>query len=143
MEILIAVLAIIFFIAKNVANNKAQETAQPNMNRTQPADNSVETEKTAEVFRPGAEGYRNPSRIGEKLEKKPMARNRYVSTEGSASTEGECIEPNPNHCVTDHIDDAIYSAEINDEGISLDLDRESIVKGIIMAEIISKPKWKQ
>ena len=142
MELIFVIGAIIFFIAKNMAS-KVQETAPPNLNRTQPAQNSEKPEQNAEVFRHGAEGYRNSSRIGEKLERKPMTRNIFASTEGSASTEGECIEPNPNHCVTKHVDDAIYSAEIKDEGISLDLDRESIVKGIIMAEIISKPKWKQ
>ncbi len=126
MEILLAIIAIIFFIARNAA--RVKENTRTDEERPQPAQSYDE----AEIFRPGAEGYREES-SGKKESQK------YYSSEGSKSTEGECIEPNPSHCVTEHVEDSVYATEISDEEV--EFDRESLVKGIIMAEIITKPKW--
>ena len=70
------------------------------------------------------------------------AKNVFASPEGTASQEGTCIEPNADHCVMDeHIDDVIYATQITDEQPVFT--RENLVQGIIMAEILSKPKWKE
>lgn len=66
--------------------------------------------------------------------------NVFVSTEGSESHEGKCIEKDANHCAVEHIEDSVYQTEISDEAPKK-FNRESLVQGIIMAEILSKPKW--
>lgn len=70
------------------------------------------------------------------------AKNVFVSTEGTASQEGSCVEPDANHCAVEHIEDTVYQTEITDEA-PVKINRESLVQGIIMAEILSKPKWKE
>ena len=68
--------------------------------------------------------------------------NIFVSQEGTESQEGKCIEENANHCAVEHIEDTVYQTEITDE-TPVKINRESLVQGIIMAEILSKPKWKE
>ena len=150
MEGLIFIAAIIFIIAKNIAkvkqqseNNQPQKPSQEprqRMNREQFEE--LQRKITGEFFgqqnknyqgvnRPNTEGYR---------EEKSAVRNsvRYVSEEGSESNEGKCIEPNANHCSVEHFEDTVYANEIGSENI--DFTHEDFVKGIIMAELISKPK---
>ena len=61
----------------------------------------------------------------------------YVSNEGTSSSEGTCIEENPQHCAVKHEEnDDIYV--LNGENTSFN--RQDVVKGIIMSEILGKPK---
>ncbi len=61
----------------------------------------------------------------------------YVSNEGTSSSEGTCIEEDPQHCAVKHEEtDDIYVLS----GENASFDRQDIVKGIIMSEILGKPK---
>ena len=141
MEGLLVIVAIIFFIAKNVAKNKNQgkeETQQPKIDveeikkrfqyEVHEADKKLEKAFQG-VNRPNAEGYKNVPKTEKTL--------KYESAEGSESTEGKCIEPNPSHCAVEHAEDTVYTEEI---GREKPFNRDDFVKGILMAEIISKPK---
>ncbi len=148
MEGLLVVVAIIFFIVKNVVKIKQQSEGQGQPQRPQtpkaPVDFeeirkrfefSDEPEKKQEkdfqgVNRPNAEGY-------EKI--KTQANAKYESFEGSESSEGKCIEPNPDHCAVEHEEETVYTNEIGDEA-SCAFSKEDFVKGIIMSEIVSVPK---
>lgn len=159
MEVLIFIATIIFIIAKNAAKVKQQsqqnepqkpETVnQPRNPMTRAQFEELQRKITGEFFgekqkeqgrdyqgvnRPKAEGYR---------EERPLTKNsiKYESEEGRESNEGKCIEPNANHCAVEHFDDTVYASEIGTE--NSDFTREDLVKGIIMAEIISKPKSMQ
>ncbi len=152
MEVLIFIAVIIFIIAKNAAKVKQQtqqnepqkpETRNPidfeEIQRRIAGEFFGESEKEQNrdyqgVNRPKAEGYR---------EARPLTKNsiKYESEEGRESNEGKCIEPNANHCAVEHFEDTVYASEIGSENI--DFTREDLVKGIIMAEIISKPKSMQ
>ena len=156
--------AIIYVIIKFIMKVQVQQNAQPQGQGSAQTNSqgglgeklgklaeSVE-ETISEVFedekpaqkkfegtmRPNSEGYREP-RIGEKLKKEPLNRGTFVSTEGTASTEGECIEENPDHCAVEHEDNAIYGNEIGSEK-RFNVSHKTLVNGVIMAEIISKPK---
>ena len=125
MEGLIIVAAIIFIIAKNVAKIKQQGETQFT---EQPQEDSV--------FQQREESF--SAKWGGRLERETLT---YESTEGSESNEGKCIEPDANHCVVEHPLDTVYAEEIGSENNNFA--REDFVKGIIMAEILSKPKSMQ
>ncbi len=152
MEVLIFIAAIIFIIAKNAAKVK-QQSQQNEPEETEPRNpidfEEIQRKLVGEFFgekqkeqgrdyqgvnRPKTEGYR---------EEIPLTKNsiKYESEEGRESNEGKCIEPNANHCAVEHFDDTVYASEIGIE--NSDFTREDLVKGIIMAEIISKPKSMQ
>lgn len=148
MEGLLVIIAIIFFIAKSIAKNKNQAQPQQPQRPEMPQQPKVDFEEIRKRFqyeaseelekrqdkdfqgvnRPNAEGYKDVK-----------AKNsvKYESEEGTESTEGKCIEPNPDHCAVEHFEDTVYTEEI---GREITFDREDFVKGILMAEIISKPK---
>ena len=152
MEVLLALLAIISVIVR--ISKKAQET-QGNQNQPQrpvaPKPKGFDFEKLEEMLtgekqaeksfegvnRPNAEGYRQEKKPEKKPEKKMEAS--FVSAEGSESSEGKCIEENANHCAVEHEADSVYASEITDERTPA-FTRDDMVKGIIMAEILSKPK---
>lgn len=69
-------------------------------------------------------------------------KNVFVSMEGTESQEGKCIEPDANHCTVEHYEDSVYASEIADEKTPK-FNRENLIQGVIMAEILSKPKWKE
>lgn len=151
MDGLLIIVAIIFFIAKNIAKNKnqaqGQEKAQRPEESQQPKIDFEEIRKRFQyevseqykqkqdkdfrgINRPNAEGYKE-------VKPKTWSSLKYESEEGSESTEGKCIEPNPSHCAVEHFEDIIYNEEI---GRETGFDREDFIKGILMAEIVSKPK---
>lgn len=76
---------------------------------------------------------------------KPVGSLHYVSQEGqgsmegTASTEGECIEENPQHCAVEHLPDDVYDA---DTGFAVDFDRRKLLSAMIMGEVLNAPKWK-
>lgn len=72
----------------------------------------------------------------ERFLKRQAARDAF-SPEGKPSSEGECIEPNPNHCVVEHSEDAAYSQ--NETELDA-IDKQELVKGILWSEILGKPK---
>lgn len=156
MEGLLAIAAIIIFVVRAV---KASESKQKNQNDNQtepqrpvatPRDPFEQFRRLEEikrqqnktfegVNRPNAEGYGQ-----EKLEKDGYRQKQektvnFVSSEGSESSEGKCIEPNANHCAVEHTEDSVYASEIGMEESNC-FTHEDVVKGIIMAEILSKPK---
>ena len=148
MEVLLALLAIISVIVR--ISKKAQET-QGNQNQPQrpvaPKPKGFDFEKLEEMLtgekqaEKSFEGVNRPNAEGYRQEKKPEKKTEasFVSAEGSESTEGKCIEENANHCAVEHEADSIYASEIADER-TLAFTRDDMVKGIIMAEILSKPK---
>ena len=132
MEILIIIGAIIFIAVKSIVKFKQQQDEIQGKCNNDCADEINRQERNFQgVNRPNAEGYNE-------LKKEPLF---YESAEGSESNEGKCIEENPAHCVVEHSEDSIYATEIGNE--NNDFTREDFVKGIIMAEILSKPKSMQ
>ena len=158
MEVIFAIAAIIIFIVRAV---KASESKQKNQNegtQTPPqrpiafsdafeqfreiekmrAEQAERDRNFEGVTRPDGEGY-NQARVERNdYSKYPEYTKGYVSVEGTNSSEGKCIEPNANHCAVEHSEDSDYASEITDEAVAFS--RDDIVKGIIMAEILSKPK---
>ena len=80
-----------------------------------------------------------PQGVNENIRSTELEYGKSFSMEGTKSTEGECIEENPKHCAVEHIEDSVYVNEITDTS-EVAFDRQDLVKGIIMAEILSKPK---
>ena len=68
---------------------------------------------------------------------KRQAAREALSPEGKPSTEGECIEPNPNHCAVEHQEDAAYRQTENE---FIDVEKQELMKGILWSEILGKPK---
>ena len=62
-----------------------------------------------------------------------------VKAQEMSTHEGECIESEPEHCAVKHSPDSVYATEISDKP-KIDFSREQLVNGIIMAELLSKPK---
>lgn len=113
MEGLLVAVAIIFFIVKSVVKIKqGQEQTQ----KPEQPESAFEKAKRSE---------------------NPKITVKYQSAEGSESDEGKCIEPDPQHCAVEHIEETVYSNEI---GIEPSFSKDDFVKGIIMSEILSKPK---
>ena len=127
---LAAIGAVIIRIAKK-AQQKAQEQEVFN-----------EKEVFFEEEKPATKQRQNEFNRTTRSTEYAKAQNVYVSAEGSESQEGKCIEPDANHCSVEHTADSVYASEITDEA-SPKFNRESLVQGIIMAEILSKPKWKE
>ncbi len=122
MEILIFVA----LIAVAVLRNKAMEKQQEQQREQQREQNKQRTTVQEQI-----------DEVKKRFEKDGFDM-RFESQEGTKSTEGECVEPNPNHCAVEHFEDTVYTSEIGKE--ESDFTREDFVKGIIMAEILSKPK---
>ena len=128
---LAAIGAVIIRIAK-----KAQEQI-PKQPTFEELEDEVEVEvKEQPVFK--SETFNRTTRSTEYAKNKDV----FVSYEGSESYEGKCIEPDANHCAVEHVEDEIFQTEIADEKPAR-FNRENFVQGIIMAEILSKPKWKE
>lgn len=125
---LAAIGAVIIRIAK-----KAQQRVQD-----QEVFNEKEVFFEEEKREPKTEAFNRTTRSSEYAKKQSV----FVSTEGMESQEGKCIEPDANHCSVEHEEDSVYSSEITDEAHAK-FNRESLVQGIVMAEILSKPKWKE
>ena len=146
MDALIELITIAAFII--AAIKKAQEKAMENAKKfEQPKAAPPQPQQQA---RPKSAVNQNAQRttrsmeyskgeMGKKLPKEKLVRPEFVSTEGMASQEGQCIEPNANHCAVEHFEDTVYDSEISDK-VPVKFDREYLVQGIIMAEIL-KPKW--
>ncbi len=142
--VLLAIISVIVRISKKAQEGKPDQPQRPVATPQKGFDfekleemltgEKQEEKKYEGVNRPNAEGYRQ-----ETPEKKVRTEKAFVSTEGSESNEGKCIEPNANHCAVEHEADSIYLSEITDEPASA-FTRDDMVKGIIMAEILSKPK---
>ena len=126
---LAAIGAIIIRMAKK-AQKKAEEQTV-----FQEKEVFFDEEKTPQ---PKTETFNRTTRSSEYAK----AQNVFVSAEGSESQEGKCIEEDANHCAVEHFEDTVYQTEISDEA-PVYFNRESLVQGIIMAEILSKPKWKE
>lgn len=146
MDVLIAIATIAIFIIRAVkkAQEKATEQAknfEPPKAQPQPETKAKPTVKQT-VQRTTRSMEYSKQEIGKKLPKEQLIRPEYVSAEGSVSQEGKCIEPDANHCAVEHFEDTVYANEITDEA-PVKFDREHLVQGIIMAEILSKPKWSE
>ena len=72
----------------------------------------------------------------ERFLKRQAARDAF-SPEGKPSAEGECIEPNPNHCAVEHQQDTAYAQNQSD---ALNIEKQELIKGILWSEILGKPK---
>ncbi len=160
MEGILAIAAIIIIIVRMV---KASENKQKKQNENQPQveqqrpiapqadpfeqfkriqtlyEERPERDRNFEgVMRPGGEGYNQTHVERNDYSKYPESTKGFVSMEGTESFEGKCIEPDANHCAVEHLEDSVYASEIGMEENAFT--HEDIVKGIIMAEILSKPK---
>lgn len=159
MDILLVIAAIIAFIVRiaKVSENKQKNQEESRQRpaeifeklpddlfehykkvRTMMADFKEWDRDYEGVNHPDGEGYGQ-----EKIEKNdyvgcPQYTKGFKETEGTESSEGMCIEPNANHCAVEHFEDTVYASEIgNTEN---EFTHKDFVKGIIMAEILSKPK---
>ena len=133
------------------------------------AENKADGRAYQGVNRPGAEGYaaarpmnsartpdqrsaaQNPAQKERKAEEKMSragqtdgslrfaSREGFGSAEGTAGTEGECIEENPQHCAVEHLPDDAYD-EVTDFGD--EFDRKALLRAMIMGEVLNAPKWK-
>ncbi|MBE7092224.1 MAG: hypothetical protein E7365_03470 [Clostridiales bacterium] len=146
MDTLLALATIAIVIIRLI--KKTQKNAA--QNSTEPEEIKVNTysepkaEPTAKVDfeRTTRSTEYNRDKLGAKIKNESNIRPDFISSEGYGSQEGECIEPNANHCAVEHMEDTVYDTEIKDETV-VDFNRENLVKGIVMAEILSKPKWKE
>ncbi len=141
MEAVFVLLVIISVIVRIAAASKKQQEQQAQKAATPDPKGAEDRRSSGErsyggVNRPNANGYRQEKTVPER---KASTKGAFVSTEGSESNEGKCIEPDANHCAVEHDADSVYLTEITDEPASA-FTREDMVKGIIMAEILSKPK---
>lgn len=83
----------------------------------------------------------NPAEYPTQRQHQNAARTKQAKpkTEEMSTREGECIEKDPNHCAVRHTPDSVYANEITDEPRQA-FSREQLVNGIIVAELLSKPK---
>lgn len=124
---LAAIGAVIIRIAK-----KAQEKIPHQQTTFEESEDTVEEEP---IFK--SEPFNRTTRSTEYAKNKDV----FVSFEGSESYEGKCIEPDADHCAVEHVDD-VFQTEISEE-TPVRFNREALIQGIIMSEILSKPKWKE
>lgn len=130
MSFIVFAVVMIIVIAKILS--KANEEAKKNNGGQGERINEREYRSTREMKPYPHPEYPKPPSARKKAKKAPK------QTEMSFS-EGECIEEHPNHCAVEHQPDSVYATEISDsENVSFT--REQLVNGIIMAEILSKPK---
>ena len=127
MEGLLVAVAIIFFIVKNVVKIKQGQESQNPQQSQKPEIDFEETRKRYAYEKPDEKNFNESPKVTVK----------YESAEGSESDEGKCIEPDPQHCAVEHPEETIYSTEIGTEPV---FSKDDFVKGIIMSEILSKPK---
>lgn len=139
MEVLFALITIAIFIVRAV--KQAQEKADEQNKQFEPP--VVQRPQQAQKPKPKPAVNQTVQRKTRSIEytEGESARTSFASSEGFASQEGQCIEPNPNHCAVEHEEDSVYASEIKDEAPVV-FNRENLVQGIIMAEIL-KPKWSE
>ena len=58
----------------------------------------------------------------------------WVSPEGTASDEGECVEENPQHCAVEHSEEPAYALDS-----AANLPREELARAVVVSEILGKP----
>ena len=58
----------------------------------------------------------------------------WVSPEGTASDEGECVEENPQHCAVEHSEEPAY---LLDSVVTLP--RGELARAVVISEILGKP----
>lgn len=81
----------------------------------------------------GAGPYRQPvppQNVGQNVPPRPVV----LSTEGTASQEGECVEENPNHCAVEHPEERASAAP------AARFTASELKNGILMGEILGRPK---
>lgn len=139
MEVLFALITIAIFIVRAV--KQAQEKAEEQNKQFEPP--VVQRPQQAQKPKPKPAVNQTMQRKTRSMEhaEGESTRTSFVSSEGFASQEGQCIEPNPNHCAVEHEEDSVYASEIKDEAPVV-FNRENLVQGIVMAEIL-KPKWSE
>lgn len=124
MSTLIFILVTIGIIAKVISSNA---TVQVNRN-------GQETQGTKQEIKP------YPKRDYTVLKQNGKSvNNKNKAPQQMSMNEGECIEEHPDHCAVEHQPDSVYASEIS-ENATVEIDREQLVNGIIMSEILSKPK---
>ena len=137
MGFVVFIIAAIFIAVRVIKNaENAQPPAKPG---TQP--NAAQTRNTGEMKPYPHPGYpKPPAQRQQKGAQSPKkAAPVQVKVQEMSTHEGECIESEPEHCAVKHSPDSVYATEISDEP-KIDFSREQLVNGIIMAELLSKPK---
>lgn len=141
MGFVIFIIAAIFIAVRVIKNaENAQPPAKPG---AQP--NAAQARNTGEMKPYPHPGYpKPPAQRQQKAAQNPKkAASAQVKAQLKAQEmsthEGECIESEPEHCAVKHSPDSVYATEISDEP-KIDFSREQLVNGIIMAELLSKPK---
>lgn len=138
MGFVVFIIAAIFIIVRVVKNaENAQPPAKPG---TQP--NAAQPARQMKPY--PHPGYPKPpaQKAAEKVKAAGFQKKSapaQVKVQEMSTHEGECIENEPEHCAVEHTADSVYASEISDEPKN-DFSREQLVNGIIIAELLSKPK---
>ena len=110
---------------------------QPNVRPNPPQTGRPPRPNTGAATQPAQGMAKTPMQEEYERFLKRQAAREALSPEGKPSTEGECIEPNPNPCAVVHHEDPAYSQEQNE---LIDMDKQELIKGILWSEILGKPK---
>ncbi len=137
MGVVIFIIAAIFIAVRVIKNaENAQPPAKPG---AQP--NAAQVRNAGEMKPYPHPGYPKPpaQRQPKAAQDPKKAASAHVKVQEMSTHEGECIESEPEHCAVKHSPDSVYATEISDKP-KIDFSREQLVNGIIMAELLSKPK---
>lgn len=137
MGFIIFIVAAIFIAVRVIKN---AENAQPSVNEKPNNQGYVKPGAQRAEMKPYPHpGYPVPpgKKPVQKQAKNVAAKAAAAKEQEMSTHEGECIETEPVHCAVEHTPDSVYATEISDKP---DISREQLVNGIIMAELLSKPK---